>query len=367
MIYHPKIEFRRRSNYDEKLVVTTFNPDTDEVDSYLDMEPVYTDNFDGTLRTDYGAKYKSVAMPSVTLIDLDGDNISPYKVRSVLRWLTGSRQNAWLDVYNLDGEIVCSYLGRFTDVKLQKMDARVIGIRAEFTSISPWAYSAVKTVTMQINDDGTEFEIDNQSDDLYSYVYPHVTFKNIKNGANFSITNNTVGEETVFKQLQQGEVVTIDNNFVVYSDNAARIFNDDFNFVFPALSSGTNSFKAVGNGELVIQFRYPMKVSDGLLNDYEIGNEVTIYVNNATVKIRGNVDLNPPIGVNVKVVDTTMFVRGELKNVEIASDDSVISESNGVLTIDDSESVCPFDEFNAEVLNGRLIIKKSFKDAAIKE
>ena len=78
-------------------------------------------------------------------------------------------------------------------------------------------------------------------------------------------------------------------------------------------------------------------------------------------------DLNPPVGVNVKVVDTTMFVRGELKNVEVTSDDSVISESNGVLTIDDSESVCPFDEFNAEVLDGRLIIKKSFKDATIKE
>ena len=61
MIYHPKIEFRGRSNYDERLVVATFEPDSGEVDSYLNMEPVYIDSYDGSTRTDYGAKYKDVA------------------------------------------------------------------------------------------------------------------------------------------------------------------------------------------------------------------------------------------------------------------------------------------------------------------
>ena len=169
MIYHPKIRFRERSNYDERLVVSTFEPDSGETDSYLTMEPVYTDSYDGAIRTDYGAKYSDVARPSVTLIDVDGEDIIPSKVRSVLRWLTGSRQNSWMDVYNVDDEIVCSYLGRFTDVKLQKMDSRVIGIRAEFTSVSPWAYSEVKEVEMEI-DGKTDFSIDNDSDDLYSCV-----------------------------------------------------------------------------------------------------------------------------------------------------------------------------------------------------
>ena len=106
MIYHPKIEFRNRSNYDEKLIVSTFNPDSGETDTYLTMEPVYSESYDGAMRTDYGAKYTDVAKPSVTFIDIDGEDIQPYKVRSVLRWLTGSRQNAWMNVYNVDGDIV---------------------------------------------------------------------------------------------------------------------------------------------------------------------------------------------------------------------------------------------------------------------
>ena len=269
MIYHPKIEFRNRSNYDEKLIVSTFNPDSGETDTYLTMEPVYSESYDGAMRTDYGAKYTDVAKPSVTFIDIDGEDIQAYKVRSVLRWLTGSRQNAWMNVYNIDGDIVCSYLGRFTDVKLQKMDARVIGIVAYFTATTPWAYSDVQTVTMQLNG-ATNFSIDNESDELYSLIYPRIIYKNTQNNASLSIKNNTVGKETVFKKLQQGEIITIDNNFVAYSDNTSRIFNDDFNFVFPALSAGLNDFKAEGIGELTISFRYPMKVSDGLLNSYEI-------------------------------------------------------------------------------------------------
>ena len=343
MIYHPKIEFRNRSNYDEKLIVSTFNPDSGETDTYLTMEPVYSESYDGAMRTDYGAKYTDVARPSVTFIDIDGEDIQPYKVRSVLRWLTGSRQNAWMNVYNVDGDIVCSYLGRFTDVKLQKMDARVIGIVAYFTATTPWAYSDVQTVTMQLNG-ATNFSIDNESDELYSLIYPRIIYKNTQNDASLSIKNNTIGEETVFKKLQQGEIITIDNNFVAYSDNTSRIFNDDFNFVFPALSAGLNDFKAEGIGELTISFRYPMKVSDGLLNSYEIKNKLIVYVDKHIVRIKGNTNLEPPTGINIKIMDESMIVRGNLKNVKIMANEPILN-----------------------VTDGRLIINKQFDDTQISE
>ena len=343
MIYHPKIEFRNRSNYDEKLIVSTFNPDSGETDTYLTMEPVYSESYDGAMRTDYGAKYTDVAKPSVTFIDIDGEDIQPYKVRSVLRWLTGSRQNAWMNVYNVDGDIVCSYLGRFTDVKLQKMDARVIGIVAYFTATTPWAYSEVQTVTMKLNG-ATNFSIDNESDELYSLIYPRIIYKNTQNDASLSIKNSTIGEETVFKKLQQGEIITIDNNFVAYSDNTSRIFNDDFNFVFPALSAGLNDFKAEGIGELTISFRYPMKVSDGLLNSYEIKNKLIVYVDNHIVRIKGNTNLDPPTGINIKIMDESMIVRGNLKNVKIMANEPILN-----------------------VTDGRLIINKQFDDTQISE
>ena len=343
MIYHPKIEFRNRSNHDEKLIVSTFNPDSGETDTYLTMEPVYSESYDGAMRTDYGAKYTDVAKPSVTFIDIDGEDIQPDKVRSVLRWLTGSRQNAWMNVYNIDGDIVCSYLGRFTDVKLQKMDARVIGIVAYFTATTPWAYSDVQTVTMQLNG-ATNFSIDNESDELYSLIYPRIIYKNTQNDASLSIKNNTVGEETVFKKLQQGEIITIDNNFVAYSDNTSRIFNDDFNFVFPALSAGLNDFKAEGIGELTISFRYPMKVSDGLLNSYEIKNKLIVYVDNHIVRIKGNTNLEPPTGINIKIMNESMIVRGKLNNVKIMANEPILN-----------------------VTEGRLIINKQLDDTQISE
>lgn len=361
-IYHPKIRFRGQTNYDLELIVSTFNPDNGAVDSYLDMEPVYTDSHDGTMRTDYGAKYSSVAIPSVTFIEVDGSDINPYKVRNVLRWLTGSRKNAWMDVCDKDGEIVCSYLGRFTDVKLQKMDARVIGIIAYFTSISPYAYSKVQSpVVININGE-TEFAIDNLSDDLYSYVYPKISFKNKSNGSSLSITNSTLDNETLFQNLQQGETVTIDNNFVVYSDNDKRIFDDDFNFVFPMLTPGTNRFFANGVGTLTMEFRYPMKVVDGLLNDYDLKDGLTAWVDNAILRIKGDITKNPPVGTNVKVEGHKIIVRGDLKNIKFETGTDV---ENGMLTLEDSGSVCPFDEFEAEVVNGELIIKKSVRQVSI--
>lgn len=428
-IYHPKISFHGQTNYDLELIVSTFNPDNGEVDSYLDMEPVYTDSYDGTIRTDYGAKYKSVATPSITFIEVNGSDINPYKVRNVLRWLTGSRKNSWMDVCDKDGEIVCSYLGRFTDVKLQKEDARVIGIVAYFTSVSPWAYSKVQSpVSVNLNGE-TEFAIDNLSDDLYSYVYPKISFKNGKNQNKFSITNSTIvegnavehfignGEKKEYKldnyfyndssvtidgnkiiqykynkdtgnlefdiapsrgslieinskirnrasfsNLQQEEVITIDNNFVVYSDNDKRIFDDDFNFVFPRLIPGTNRFFADGVGLLTLEFRYPMKVADGLLNDYDLKDGLTVWVDSQILRIKGDTTKNPPVGTNISVNGTKMIVRGDLSGVKLETGTSV---ENGVLTLEDSGSVCPFDEFDAEVINGELIIKKSVRQVSI--
>lgn len=428
-IYHPKISFHGQTNYDLELIVSTFNPDNGEVDSYLDMEPVYTDSYDGTIRTDYGAKYKSVATPSITFIEVNGSDINPYKVRNVLRWLTGSRKNSWMDVCDKDGEIVCSYLGRFTDVKLQKEDARVIGIVAYFTSVSPWAYSKVQSpVVVNVNGE-TEFAIDNLSDDLYSYVYPKVSFKNGKNQNRFSITNSTIvegdaiehfigdgekkeykldnyfyndGSVTVdgnkitqykynkdtgnlefdiapsrgslieinskirnrasFSNLQQEEVITIDNNFVVYSDNDKRIFDDDFNFVFPRLIPGTNRFFADGVGLLTLEFRYPMKVADGLLNDYDLKDGLTVWVDGQILRIKGDTTKNPPVGTNISVNGRKMIVRGDLSGVKLETGTGV---ENGVLTLEDSGSVCPFDEFDAEVINGELIIKKSVRQVSI--
>ena len=361
-VYHPIIRFKEKTNYDFQLSVSHFDTDSGQVDSYLTMEPIYTDTFDGKLRNDFGAKYTDVARPVVTFIESDGSNISPYKVRSVLRWLAGSKDVSFMDICDEDGVSVCAYIGRFTDIKLQKLDARTIGIVAYFTSISPFAYSDIKEVKFNITEDGTSFAIDNDTDDIYNPLYPSVSFKNRQDAdlenpdkVMLSLQNKTMRNETIFKNLQTDETVTIDSNFVVYSDNTARIFNNDFNFDFPILAPGTNDFKAIGDGELVIRFRYPMKLADGLLNDYDISGDPIVFVEDAVMHLKGDLTRNPPNGTSVKVNDTTLVVRGKMKSVKVPGFSEV---ENGNLLIDYGNIDCPFDELRAKVVNGELFIGK---------
>ena len=356
-VYHPIIRFKEKTNYDFELFVAYFDPDSGPVDSYLTMEPIYTETFDGSLRNDFGARYTDTARPVVTLVESDGSNISPYKVRSVLRWLTGSKDTSFLDICDENGVSVAAYIGRFTDVKLQKIDARVVGIVAYFTSISPFAYSDIKEVKFTINPEGTEFSIDNDSDDLYNPLYPSISFTN-RQGSDedkvmLSLQNKTVKNETIFKNLKTNETVTIDTNFVVYSDNTARIFNDDFNYSFPLLKNGTNDFNAVGDGELLIRFRYPMKLADGLLNAYDIDGSLVVYVEDSTMCLKGDTTRNPPNGISLKVNGTTLVVRGTMKSVKLPGFSEV---ENGNLLVDYGNIDCPFDELRAKVVDGELFI-----------
>jgi hypothetical protein len=361
-VYHPIIRFKEKTNYDHELSVSHFDADSGEVDSYLTMEPIYTDTFDGELRNDFGAKYTDVARPVVTFVESDGSNITPYKVRSVLRWLTGSKDVSFMDICDDDGVSVCSYIGRFTDVKLQKIDARVVGIVAYFTSISPFAYSGIKEVKFTVTEEGTSFAIDNDTDDIYNPLYPSIVFENkqvtdIENPDKImlSLKNKTMQNTTTFKNLSTNEVVTIDSNFVVYSDNTARIFNDDFNFEFPILAPGTNDFEAIGEGELLIRFRYPMKLADGLLNAYDISGDPIVFVEDSILYLKGDLTRNPPAGTSVTVNGTTLVVRGTMKSVKLPGFSEV---ENGNLLIDYGNIDCPFDELRAKVVNGELFIGK---------
>ena len=363
-VYHPIISYKGKTNYDFQLMVSHFsdNADSGENPTYQSMEPIYTENYDGTLRHDFGAKRTEVAMPTMTFVESDGSDISPYKIRNVLKWLTGARDVSFMDIMDDTAIPICSYVGRFTDVKLYKIDARVVGVVATFTSTSPFAYSPIKEARFTVTQDGTDFAIDNETDDIYSMLNPTVEFKNTQakdptnpNKEMLSLYNKTVGNTTIFKNLSTNETVTIDSGLVVYSDNTARIFNDDFNFDFPVLQPLENNFKAVGEGELVIRFRYPMKLADGLLNAYDVSGGLIVYVEETAVVLKGDLTRNPPAGTSVKVNGSTLVVRGNMKAVKLPGFSEV---ENGNLIVDYGNYDCPFDEMLAQVINGELFIGK---------
>lgn len=260
-VYHTSFNYlNKNSETDFNLIVSHFADDADsgETETFMSMEPVYVDNASGTRRIDYGAKYSSVAVFRITLIKQDGSELSVANIRNYLKWLTGARNNSSLDLL-IGDEIKYSFVGRFTNAWQYKMDARTCGLILEFTSISPWAYSPIQTVTQSING-SVEIEINNQSDDLYEYVYPKITYNNTT-GSSLTLENKTTEETTQIDGLSPNEIVTIDNNLMI-TTTEAKTFGNTFNFVFPRFSAGVNKLIVTGVGTITIEYVMYLKVGD---------------------------------------------------------------------------------------------------------
>ena len=303
---------------DKNLIIATFEPDDGDHDTFLSMTPSTDEFYNGTKKFDYGAKYDTTAAINITLIKSDGSDFSVAENRDLLRWLTGSRVNSWLDFYEGD-EVKYAFLGRVTDVKQRKLDARIIGLVVTFTSVHPWAYSELQTYKFNIgeniieinnegyaymgSDDGqldTQFiefietddegivynaylnitddgivyaddriklDIDNQTDDLYTYVYLDTIYKNTVHadtGTVLTIQNSTSGETTSIEDIFEHEVITLNAGQFITSNQVSKIFGDTFNFHWPRLIPGVNNLIIDGTGKATMEFnfRYPIKIGD---------------------------------------------------------------------------------------------------------
>lgn len=313
--YHTKFSYLGHDNIEYNLCVASFEPDNGFKDSFLSMDSVYDDSYNGYKRYSYGTKYNSVANISITLIKNDYEDITVNEMRNLLKWLTGSHKDSWLDLYVSD-EIQYSFLGTVTDVQQYKLDSRSIGIMLNFTSVSPWAYSQLIKLdepftfdSMKVNTDGVlcvpddrfvvsildDGTIDNSmnfkylddgivtvdqrgrhiennlTDDIYSYIY--VDLKLINDDAtNIQIDNTSTNEIIKLKNMQKGEVINISSNQFIVSDVPDKLFYDDFNFVFPRLQPGDNIIfiDADGKGTMEFSYRYPIKIGDCTINIEEV-------------------------------------------------------------------------------------------------
>lgn len=250
------------------LVIAAFDAQNGESDSFLGMDNIYSESNNG-VRYDYGAKYNTVATITITMINFDGSDFTVNQFRDVARWLSGAQKSSWLDLY--EGEsIAYSFLCKCIDIKQYKMDARTLGVIVTFESVSPWAYSPMQSIEKEINnsasaESGDPIEIENLSDENYSYVYPNITFTSVSNGC-LVIYNHSNGESTIINNVESGETVTLNSNQIIYSSNTLRVFGDDFNFVWPKLIHGHNTLSVSGHGALTITYRYPVKVGDCVIN-----------------------------------------------------------------------------------------------------
>ena len=322
--YHTQIRYLNKRSANEGFIIASFEPDNGFTDTFLGMDQVTEDYYDGTKKFFYGNRFNTTATISITLIKADGTDFTLNDNRRLLKWLTGSRTASWLDLYSED-EIVYSFLGNFTTSQQYKSDGRVIGAQVEFSSLTPWAFSAPQEFECTIgqlmnvlenNDDvvlikldaggdalDTQYQfgiyvdgndnilcpdssakshfmfdetdgavyidnafratIDNQSDDLYTYTYLDIDYQN-KNGTHIVINNDTLGEVTRIDNVSVNENIQISSKQFIISSIPNKLFGDNFNFVWPRLQPGFNDFVIDGNGNGYAKFtyRYPIKVGD---------------------------------------------------------------------------------------------------------
>lgn len=265
-VYYPSFNFLNKNSYDDfNLIVSHFDGDQGESDTWLGMDPIYSDSSDGTKRHDYGAKFNSVATPKITVIKADGTDFTTQEVRQFLKWTTGSRKNSYLELCewneNADTwETKFRFLGRTTKAYQQKLDARTIGLIIEFTTISPFAYSPLMSCEYEIN--GTqEIIIEHDTDDLDTLIGLDVSFNNTS-GDSLVIYNETLGESTEISNLVVNEVVTLDSNGFIKSDKPGRIFGNDFNYVFPRFGYGADVLSVTGHGTIKFEYIYFIKIGD---------------------------------------------------------------------------------------------------------
>lgn len=263
--YHTSFSYRGQNSYDDyKLQIVHFEDgDSGEMDSYLSQEAIYQDSVRGTRRTMFGAKYDSVAMLDITIMKPDGSEFGIEQTRQINKWLTGATQYSWIDLY-IGDEVKYRMHGFVQNVRPYKLDSRIVGFVVSLESSSPWCYSTVQTVERTITSSDT-FSIENPSDDEHSYINLNVKFA--KNTAgNLTIENKTLGEKTVVNNIVDNEVITLSDSMLISSDkmngNYARMFGNDFNYVWPRMKSGINEFTVTGSGEMTIEYIYPMKVAD---------------------------------------------------------------------------------------------------------
>lgn len=344
--YHSSFTYLEKNSADEGYILAAFEPDDGFTDTFLGMDQVYEDYYDGTKRFLYGTRYNNKAIINITIIKADGTDWTINDNRKALKWLTGSRTASWLDLYQGD-KIKYSFLGTVGESQQYKLDGRVVGISFTFLSITPWAYSEEQFFDrsiqqallvdssgiltkepaneISISDDGVLCNsavpsigasfcvdekgilyvkdiivalIDNETDDLYSYIYLDIEYNNetctwleIKrklcdcDTTIINCTNPDHYEITRIDDLQHGDIVNITSKqFIIkYTKNQNGVlekwdepFGDSFNFVWPRLAPGENLLiiEGDGNGTAKFRYRYPMKVGDCAMDISEYGGDI---------------------------------------------------------------------------------------------
>lgn len=293
-----------------------FDEDTRDVDSQLGRTPVISEVYNGTLKRVHSYKWNNSFTPTITFIKQDYSDFTPEENRKMLKWLTGSKNPSFLEIYKDDSEAAEYYiLGNWIEVSQHKLgNGRVVGYVAKFESVAPWAFSDIQSVTKDVSSPkNNTIQLFVETDEPEDLIYPRITIEQNESThiieINYTIQTSDMLAGTVYKNGDtyywlndnrerqtgttpppaitttsitikntdengkkivstisdnvKGEKITIDGaNRVISSTRPDRIFGDNFNWNWIGFTEGENTLSVVGNCTVTVEWREPIKCGE---------------------------------------------------------------------------------------------------------
>lgn len=134
------------------------------------------------------------------------------------------------------------------------------GVKATVVCDAPWAWEFEDEISYELYPDRpTYIHFNNLSADT-EMLKPVIEFTMARNG-DFSITNESTGKVTEFKNLIDGETVTLDNLYGFISSDTGLSRVKNFNKVFLKLIKDVNKLKCSPNASnLTIRFQNAKRI-----------------------------------------------------------------------------------------------------------
>ena len=319
MISLHRIKYNGYSSVDfDVLCDCAFDSENGEVSSFLNREAVASESYRGDFRRIHNFKHNEFFTPKFTFIKNDFSDFSAEEYRHLVSWLTSKSTTGVLTAYRDDSEVIeFEAIGGWGEIQPYKIaNHRTVGVTAVFESVSPYAYSPIKTITQTVTQP-TVLNIKCNTDDWESPVYPRITiqqsndtvvnitsamastifnndnyidstvyhcdgtyywkaadengqivsYTDTANNSGFSTTsvmlyNETANLKTYIKGNTANETIIIDgaNKLMFTEMDGRKILGDNFAWKWLPLIRGDNAIRIVGNCTVTLEWREPIKL-----------------------------------------------------------------------------------------------------------
>lgn len=176
--------------------------------------------------------YDEVFTANISICKPDGATVTTGEYRYIMHWLN---QKQYKKLRILADELVgiCFY-GTFNIEKVEHL-GRIVGFNLEFTSNAPFGYGDQMQDSFSLTANSSHI-IDDNSDEFGDIPFDSLVITCGDSG-DLELTNAFDNRTTVIKNCTVGEVITINGKTMTVTSSLNRNVYDDFNFVYPTLST----------------------------------------------------------------------------------------------------------------------------------